>query len=322
MLDFNTLTKEETLVSRNLLSVRPKKFTPEIRKYLSKHKVYISLTTSPTRLKYVPAVLNLLDLSDVHEIHLNLPQAYRNKTESQYSPTHWYRDMLIFFYNPGDVEYVKMVDSRIKVFWENRDIGPLTKIIPTLRRIKDPGAIIISIDDDIGYPFNLVSSLIYYSVTQPDKIFTGAGFKFGDYPGSDFDRKLWPTKKTSSKYVDIVEGWGGIAYKKKLMTTKVLFEILSLNNVSTTCKLSDDFTISYVLAANGIKCVEVPGIREYLEPFNYGEGEDALHKGSGVGGTGAEDENMNKYHVCLADIDRADTRKSRVSFRRSRTRTR
>ena len=76
-----------------------------------------------------------------------------------------------------------------------------------------------------------------------------------------------------------------------------------MNKVSTTCKLSDDFTISYVLASHGVKCNEVRGIRDHLEPFNYGTDADALHKGSGSEvGKEDEDANMAKYHVCLADI--------------------
>jgi len=93
-------------------------------------------------------------------------------------------------------------------------------------------------------------------VTKPDEICTGAGFVFGDYPGSAFNKEQWPQKK-STKYVDIVEGWGGIAYKKSLVTDQMIKEILQLNNISTICKLSDDFTISYILAKHGVKCREI-----------------------------------------------------------------
>lgn len=304
MLNFHALNDEELEIAHDLMSIKPMKITPVVKNYLKKHKVYISMTSGPLRLRKIPAVLSLLDLSDVSEIHINLPKYYRNKLQGG-------------LYKKDDIDFVSSVDSRIKIFRPSEDIGPMTKIIPTLQRIKDSKAIIISIDDDIGYPYNLISLLIYNSVVKQREMFTGAGFVFGDYPGSDFDRKLWPQKK-SSKYVDIVEGWGGIAYKKSLITNQMIKEILELNKVSTTCKLSDDFTISYVLAAHGVKCREIKGIREKLEPFKYGEDADALHKGSGVKKTGAEDENMTKYHVCLTDIDKSGSR-SRIKHKRQRS---
>jgi hypothetical protein len=42
--------------------------------------VILSLTTSPIRIKYLPIVLNCLDLSRVNEISVNLPRLFgRNK---------------------------------------------------------------------------------------------------------------------------------------------------------------------------------------------------------------------------------------------------
>ncbi len=292
MLNFDSLSSEELEIAHELINIKPKKITPKVRNYLKKHKVYISMTTGPLRLKRLAVVLNLLDLTEISEIHINLPKFYRNKKDGG-------------TYKKEDIDFVSKVDSRIKIFRIPDDIGPMTKIIPTLQRIKDPNAIIISVDDDIGYPFNLVSSLIHYSVTRPKEIFTGAAFKFGDYPGSEFNKAMWPG------YPIIVEGWGGIAYKKSIVNNQMIKEILDLNKVSTTCKLSDDFTISYVLAAHNIKCTEIAGIREKLEPFKYGEDADALHKGSGVEKTGAEDMNMVKYHTCLDDISKIKRRRSK-----------
>src|SRR5690606_12390110 len=130
MLNFNALTDEELEASYKLLSVRPKRLSPEIRNYLKRHKVYISMTSGPLRLKKIPAVLNLLDLSQINEIHINLPKYYRNKKEGGE-------------YKKEDIDVIKKVDSRIKIFRIPKDIRPMTKIIPTLQRITDPKAIII-----------------------------------------------------------------------------------------------------------------------------------------------------------------------------------
>jgi hypothetical protein len=280
MLNFNTDEDQEEI--RKLLIADPVKIPK------NNNKIIISMTSGPLRLRNIPVVLNLLDLSCIDEIHINLPKLYRNEKE----------------YKKEDIEFVKGVDSRIKIFRIDEDIGPMTKIIPTLQRIKDPKTIIISIDDDIGYPFNLISSLIARSIKKPNEICTGAGFVFGDYTGSDFNRNLWPRKKapTCKGYVDIVEGWGSIAYKKSIISNSMINEMLRLNKISKNCKLSDDFTISYVLASHGIKCYEIPGIRDKLYPFGYGEDADALHKDVNYNGISDDDANMPKYHMCLEDI--------------------
>jgi hypothetical protein len=131
-------------------------------------------------------------------------------------------------------------------------------------------------------------------------IHTGAAFSFGDYPSSKIDRHLWPDyRKPRGLYGDIVEGWGGIAYKKKFIDAKT---INRLNKAGTICKLSDDLTISYALARKGIKRKEIESDyydRGMLFPFAYGEMADALHHGSGTDIKDEEDANMLKYKTCL-----------------------
>ena len=280
MLNFHSLSGDELKIAHELLNIKSKKITPKVRNYLNQHKVYISMTSGPLRLRRVPIVLNLLDLSEIYEIHINLPMLYRNKEK----------------YKQSDIDLVKSVDSRIKIHRISKDIGPLSKIIPTLLRVKDPLAIIISIDDDIGYPFNFVSSLVHQSIHRPKEICCGSGFGLNHM---NMRSDSWP-RKSSRGCVDIVEGWGGIAYKKSIVTNKMIKEILYLNNLSIDCKLSDDFTISYVLSAHDIKSREVPGILDNLEPFSYGRDADALHKGSGV--EKGESMNIVKYHRCLENI--------------------
>ena len=76
MLNFNAVTNEESHTSHDLLCIKPKRLTPAVIKYLKRHKVYISMTSGPLRLKKLPSVLNLLDLTNIAEIHINLPKFY------------------------------------------------------------------------------------------------------------------------------------------------------------------------------------------------------------------------------------------------------
>ena len=45
-------------------------------------------------------MLTFLDLTNIEEIHINLPQKYRNKEN----------------YKTQDIEYIKSLDSRIKIY--------------------------------------------------------------------------------------------------------------------------------------------------------------------------------------------------------------
>lgn len=257
----------------------------KVQQYLQKHKVYLTMTTSPTRLRKITTVLGMvLQNPYIYRVYITLPEKYRNEEP----------------YKKSDINYVKEVDPRIRIKRVKRDMGPVTKMLPTVMSMKDRNALVISLDDDIGYPNSLINELIYYSVHRPDIIHTGASFSFGDYPGSKIDRHLWPVYyKPRGSYGDVVEGWGGIAYKKKFIDAKA---IRRLNGSGTICKLSDDLTISYSLANKKIKNKEIDSKyydRDMLFPLAYGEMADALHQGSGTDIKDQEDANMIKYKKCL-----------------------
>lgn len=286
MSNFNFNIKEnwETLKSLNN-SVR------NIDNLMKKHrtKVYLTLTSSPLRLKYVPLMLSFLDLTHVYQIHINLPRYYRNKKNETYKES--------------DINYLKSLDSRIRVYRPPKDLGPITKVLPTLKRIKDKNSIIISLDDDIGYYRSQINELIYHSFRSNKSIYGGEGFVFGDYEGSDFNRKLWPGSPCRG-CVDILEGWAGIAYPKWVVTGKMLDRMAKNSRLNVDCKLSDDLIISEALAYYGInrRVINSKYYNELPVPFHYGELGDALHKGSGVGGETSEgvmDENMAKYDRCI-----------------------
>lgn len=260
----------------------------KVQEYLSKHRVYLTMTTSPVRLRKATTVLAMaLQNKYIEKAYIALPELYRNTDK----------------YKESDLRFVQSLDPRIVFIRVKKDMGPVTKMLPTVMRRRDKDAIVISLDDDIGYPASLINELIYYSVHQPNVIHTGACFSFGDYPSSKINRHLWPDYyKPRGYYGDIVEGWGGIAYKKKFIDKKIIDK---LNKSGTICKLSDDLTISYSLAIRGIKRKEIDSKyydRDMLYPLGYGEMDDALHHGSGTDIKDEEDANMLKYKQCLENL--------------------
>jgi hypothetical protein len=182
-------------------------------------------------------------------------------------------------------------------------------MLPVIRQVKDPKSIIISIDDDVGYPLGMINEFIYQKVEK----YPNAVVQSPD-EGQDFRndignfKKVFPNKtKPRKPYADLIEGWLGVAYTKKLVNDKEM-EIFA--DLSKECLLSDDLVISYVLAKHNVPVVKVDNKHLGLQlSYQYGAGADALHKGGGTGkvakvGAFSDDFNKEKYEICLYDIKR------------------
>ena len=264
----------------------------KIKNFLKKHEVHISLTTSPLRLPKILAVLATLDTTYVKNINVVLPDKYGKNKES---------------YNQADIDKIAKF-PKVKIVRTKKDYGPITKMLPIIRQVNDPKSIIISVDDDVGYPLGMINEFIYQKVEKyPNAVIESPdeGQNFRNDIGNF--NKLFPRKKANKPYADLVEGWLGVAYSKKLVNDKEM-EIIA--DLSKECLLSDDLVISYILAKHNVPVVKVDNkhLGSQLS-YQYGTGDDALHKGGGTGkvakvGSFSDDFNKEKYEICLYDIKR------------------
>ena len=265
----------------------------KVKNFLKKHEVHVSLTTSPLRLPKVLAVLATIDSTHIKNINVVLPDKYGKNKET---------------YNQADIDKIGKF-PKVKIIRTQKDYGPITKMLPVIREVKDPKSIIISIDDDVGYPLGMINEFIYQKVEK----YPNAVVQSPD-EGQDFRndignfKKVFPSKQKPTKpYADLVEGWLGVAYTKKLVNDKEM-EIFA--DLSKECLLSDDLVISYVLAKHNVPVVKVDNKHLGLQlSYQYGAGADALHKGGGTGkvakvGAFSDDFNKEKYEICLYDIKR------------------
>ena len=265
----------------------------KIKNFLKKHEVHISLTTSPLRLPKILAVLATLDTTYIKNINVVLPDKYGKNKES---------------YKQSDIDKISQF-PKVKIIRTQKDYGPITKMLPVIRQVKDPKSIIISIDDDVGYPIGMINEFIYQKVEK----YPNAVVQSPD-EGQDFRndignfKKVFPSKtKPRKPYADLVEGWLGVAYSKKLVNDKEM-EIIA--DLSKECLLSDDLVISYILAKHNVPVVKVDNKHLGLQlSYEYGTGADALHKGGGTGkvakvGSFSDDFSKEKYEICLYDIKR------------------
>lgn len=254
------------------LAARPKediKKIPQVSKFLSKHKVYISITSSPKRISKIPLVLKTLDQSLIEKIYVSLPEKFRDQDE------YVIPDALRNF-------------PKVEILQGGKDLGPIMKLLPAISKVKEFGdleAIVVTVDDDTGYDANLLGQLVKHAILYHSV----AGSKGMNVDNWNIDGRLWPEKGVRSpgcysghdySYCDVLEGYGAIAYPVRLVDADLLE---TLSKLSKACKMSDDLTIAFGLAVQGSPRGIVTTISFFdgVVQFPYGFEEDALHRGSG-----------------------------------------
>jgi len=114
------------------------------------NKVVITLTTIPERLsntsygeRGVQACIKSLceQTYPNYEIHFNIPNTYKLHGV-EYNIPEWLAEM-------------EKEHSHLKLY-RVEDVGPSTKILPTIQRVEDPSTILIVVDDDMIYRKELV----------------------------------------------------------------------------------------------------------------------------------------------------------------------
>ena len=289
------------------LKVQPMRvLTDHTKEYLKQHKVYASMTTSPERFKNVHHVIETLDLEKLEKVFISIPKYFKNNAHQTY-------DQKII----DDLK--ARFGDKIQFIRPDFDLGPITKIIPAIEALKsrDPDAILISVDDDIGYPRGMVGELATFMSYHPGAVASSSGqdlefwkiprFGFKEQEGKTCDQRYQYGKPYSR--CDVIEGFGSVAYRPRDIDTQLMRKLSQIPGINgkRSCRLSDDLVISFVLALSQISRYRVNS--KYLNvqqvrPFVYGLGTDALHNGAGMDAvdTSELDLNAQKYRQCYRDL--------------------
>ena len=250
--------------------------------------MYVSCTSEPSRLLYLPFVLCTIDYSRVKQVHVNLPRLYKNTTP----------------YSEEVIRVIRGLHPQIKVYRPSRDMGPATKVLFTLDRLRHAykhrpqSPICISIDDDVAYHTDLFAVLGHY-VAKKGGVWASWGFDMDTY--QELSSIQWPAGRSGKHDVDIVEGFSGVAYPAKKVNTRL---IKKYARQSVHCKLSDDLTISFALRQSGLATRLIPerplkrrhlSYAGWVQPLQYGE-DVGLHVK--VPPAGFSTYNTFKYHDC------------------------
>jgi hypothetical protein len=250
------------------------------REYLQQHRVYLSLTTTPSRAQYLPMTLAALDLEHVTQVFLVIPKRFG-------------RNGMPYTLPPG----LSTMFPKLKILFIEQDLGPISKLLPTLAYLQqhDPDLdnIILTIDDDVLYPRGLVHELIY-QLSHHDAVVGGMtdnnltkGLPWHEQLTWLSRNIIW--KDWGLRQRNLVVGFGGVGYKLKFLDYALLQQ---LSQGHRSCYLADDLVISYALHLKAIPRLRVTN--QYLNPYlilplEYGSQADALHK---------LNDTQQRYHTC------------------------
>jgi hypothetical protein len=203
----------------------------------------------------------------VDEIHLNLPNLYKNKEH----------------YKDEEIEQLKSWFPKLRVYRIEKDFGPITKLLPTISRTTlNPSTVVITIDDDMAYPKQFIGNCLRHLEEHKNVDVV----VHATYPPWILGKK-YPllSKRENEKMVQkygndflLVEGFQGVAYRY-LNVRDCCSDLETFSQKNNLCFKNDDVVISAVLHRNGkrLETCKFPAV-ERNKMLSFGFGQDALHK--------------------------------------------
>jgi hypothetical protein len=218
-------------------------------------KVVITLTTVPERLSYdvedgfKSVITSLCEQNyDNYEVHLNLPITYKVTNETYIIPN-WMDDYLSNY-------------PHLKIF-RVEDIGPPTKVVPTIIR-ESLDTLIIVVDDDLVYHPDMVLEHIKYHKQIPNSVILYDGRTLtGDYLGDLRDSWVICVSKPT-RIKGMLQHYKSASYYKKYFEDDFFQEFLGKTK-------SDDILMTYYFLHKKIKMYVVPYEKDLDKIQTYDE---------------------------------------------------
>lgn len=259
-------------------------------------KYVVSFTTSPTRIHkcgpMLHSILNQTRKADM--ILLNIPRVFERTGEEYDIP--------------------KNVAKNVTVNEVDRDYGPGTKIIPTIRYLKEHGydparTRIIYLDDDIFYMTKMIETYEKVIPDNDNNVWTATGF--------DFINILLSGKRQHKDSATIAEGYGSVCVKLSIFEDDFM-EYIERYMSDMDCRLSDDIILSnyYHKKKVGIFIVNIQNYHSIHDMWRnnnileYGNQDDALH----LGASGSSLNNVERYKKVIMKLNKVKERYFNMSF--------
>ena len=259
-------------------------------------KYIVSFTTSPTRIhKCQPMLKSILRQTKKPDlIILNIAKIFP-RTNKQYSVPK----------NVSDHVVVNVID---------KDIGPATKIVPTIKYLNEnnydkDNTRIIYLDDDIRYMSKMIETYDTVVKKNDNNVWTATGFDFVNFGFNG--------KRSNNDECAIAEGYGGVCVKLSLFKDDFNDYINSYID-DINCRLSDDVILSnyYHKKKAKIKILNILGSYSIIDMWrdkcilDYGNEADALHNGAG----GISQNNIDRYKKVISELNKKKDRFFKLKF--------
>ena len=259
-------------------------------------KYVVSFTTSPTRIsKCRQMITSIVDQTRKADLFLlNIPRVFERTGEEYDIPN--------------------FVSKRVIINEVDKDYGPGTKIIPTIRYLKEHGydpmkTRIIYLDDDIFYMSKMIETYEKVISDRDNNVWTATGF--------DFVNIQLNGKRQHKDTATIAEGYGSVCVKLSIFDDDFI-DYIERYNHDKDCRLSDDIILSnYYHKKNiGIFIVNIPNSHSIHDMWknnnilDYGNKEDALHNGA----SGSSLNNVDRYKKVITKLNKGKERHFNMSF--------
>lgn len=162
-------------------------------------------------------------------------------------------------------EVLKRQTSRgLEIRFMERDLGPYGKFFHTLKQ--HPDSLIITVDDDILYPHDMVDMLYRSWLKEPTVIPCHRAHTISfDRNGNILPYKQWKkgSASTTPSLLTLPTGVGGVLYFPGCFDDQILNEELFMS----LCPKADDIWLKAMSLKKGILCKRVEDYRNYSTRF-------------------------------------------------------
>ena len=212
-------------------------------------RVVFTLSTLPHHVHFVNDTLTSLALQSVppDAIHLNLPLT-NHRTGEAYAPPQYLMQ--------GAWLGVPLIINR------GEDVGPLTKLLPTLLKEQAADTLIIAVDTDKTYHEHLAANLAYHSLNAPDVAFGACGWSFLFRPAPVGVLPVyvpWAMRGTYGREVDVLQAVCGNAYRRAMFPAVGSADMERFQSPHVACFTTDDLWTAGWLALHHTRRVLLPG---------------------------------------------------------------
>ena len=205
------------------------------------NKVIITLTTLPSRLtpeefeqgikSNIESLLNQ-DYEGEYEIHFNVPSTLKH-TGEQYVIPEW-------------IKNISLTNLKFKIFDNLEDLGPVTKLYHTLKRIEDPETIIIVCDDDLVYHQSMITEQVKNQHKYKDTAVGYDGMRANDPTAFEDIRGYYVVSIYKDVEVDILQHYKTVSYRRRFFEDDFFTDFVGKS-------WADDILVAAYMGKQGIK---------------------------------------------------------------------